>query len=98
VAAGEPLWLEADRLEMIGFLRWKRTICGSCGTSHADFFDDEGMPLDDPPYVAITHRCQGCATKAAHDSSRTGSNDRATRTVLVPPSVADAIMGSIPEE
>lgn len=76
---------------MIEFVRYKRTVCQRCGTRHEEWVDEHGVPLQDPPYVAIHHRCHGCATRAAASNSRTKHDDQAVTTLLVPWHVAAAL-------
>lgn len=87
---GEPLWLDLDRAEILAFQRLDRATCRQCGTRHDEWVDEHGKLLDEPPYVALEHRCHGCTARDRLDSGRTDQarQDRGLRSVLVPPQFA----------
>jgi hypothetical protein len=55
-------WSEQDRSKAISYTVWKAKFCEGCGTEPSTWLDDEGKYLEPPPFVAVTHRCMGCAT------------------------------------
>jgi hypothetical protein len=48
--------------------------CPSCATVIDDWFDDEGVPYEHPPYEMVSKRCMGC--KAISDAQELAAKSK----------------------
>lgn len=55
-------WSSDDQSKAIAYILYKRSLCQKCGTNPQDWLDEEGKPLEPPPYTVVTVKCHGCAT------------------------------------
>ncbi len=55
-------WEPEDRDLAMAYIAYTATACQRCGTHPEDWVDEDGKPLEPPPYVAASVKCYGCAT------------------------------------
>lgn len=59
-AVGEPLFLPEDRAELHALWAWRSEHCGRCGQRRADWHDERGIQLRDPPFEVRAVECPSC--------------------------------------
>lgn len=72
-SGGKNRWTDVDRAKAIAYERFINSKCKKCGTSHEDWFDDDGYPLEEPHFEAVIRACDGCI--AVHHASKAIDED-----------------------
>ena len=57
---GPYLWSDLDRAKALAWQAREAGRCSRCGTVSADWVDDDGRLLADPPFDFYTEECKGC--------------------------------------
>jgi len=53
-------WTVFSRMAALAWQAREADRCGSCGQVHADWRDDQGRELRDPPCAVVLVKCLGC--------------------------------------
>ncbi|MDQ3317518.1 MAG: hypothetical protein M3522_09350 [Actinomycetota bacterium] len=54
------MWTPDDAEKALAYLRHVRASCPRCGEHHADWHDEAGRELRDPPKVVVPVLCPSC--------------------------------------
>lgn len=56
----EPLWSPEDTAKALAYVEWESGRCGVCGQHRHDWYDDNGVVLEDPPFEVVEVLCPSC--------------------------------------
>ena len=54
------MWNDLDVAKALAYRRWQRAHCQRCGQHRADWYDEHGNQLKDPPYEVAVLQCPSC--------------------------------------
>lgn len=72
---GEPLFLTDDRAKMVALWLWRAEHCPDCNQRRADWLDENGEELRDPPFEVAETLCPACGWLEDYEES----NPKASR-------------------
>lgn len=69
-------WDQEDQDKVLAYLSYQGEMCPNCNTVIDDWFDEDGVPLSEPPYELQSKRCIGCKTMAEEQELAAKSKER----------------------
>lgn len=69
-------WDQEDQDKALEFLSYQSEKCPSCNTIIDEWFDEDGIPLEDPPFSLHSKRCLGCKRIAEEQDLAAKSHER----------------------